>query len=259
MQSRILLWVIVAGFGLLGCSTQPRHEGRTLKQWLMVYHEADDDSPEEQQAIAAVRRMGTNAIPYLTKWITDEDWRIYQTAVHMFKVLGPEAAMAVPNLERMLMGTNELVATLAGSALGNIGQPALPVLMAALTNRQFRVVTDAALALVELGTNARPAVPILLAQLEHPHWAYRQWAANVLGLLAIEPDTVVPALARLLRDNYRPIRFTALSGLKQFGSQARPAVPVISRLLVDLDENLRKDATNTLRQIAPESPPTFTY
>jgi HEAT repeat protein len=259
MQSRILPWIIVAALGLLGCSTQPSYEGRTLKQWVMLYHEADEGSPEEQQTMVAVRSIGTNAIPYLTTWIADNDWRICQTAVHIFKVLGPEAAMAVPDLERMLMGTNELVATLASEALANIGEPALPVLIAALTNRQFRVATDAGLALIELGTNARPAVPILLQQIDHHHWAYRQRAANVLGNLAIEPDTVVPALARLLRDNYKPVRFTALAALGEFCAQAQPAIPAISRLLVDLDENVRKAATNTLHQIAPESPPTFTY
>lgn len=244
---------------VVGCSTQPGYQGRTLRQWLAVYQKADEGSAEEQQAIAAVRSMGTNAIPYLTRCITDDDWRVSQAAEEMFKVLGPDAAMAIPDLERMLLGTNELFATLAGSALGNIGEPALPVLMAALTNRQFRVVTDAGLALAELGTNARPAVPILLEQMEHPHWAYRQRAANVLGNLAIEPDTVVPALAKLLRDNHKPVRFTALSGLEEFGPQARPAIPAISRLLVDLDENLRKAATNTLLKIAPEMPPSYDY
>ena len=261
VEEAVFTVLVLVGIGavVVGCNTEPGYKGKTLSQWLAVYGKAHGGSPEEQQAVTAVRSMGTNAIPYLTRCIEDDDWRVYQAAVEMFKVLGPDAAMAIPDLERMLLGTNEMFATLAGSALGNIGEAALPVLMAGLTNRQYRVATDAGHGLVELGTNAKPAVPILLGQLEHPHWAYRQRAANVLGNLAIEPDAVVPALARLLRDNHKPVRFTALSGLEEFGPQAQAAIPGISRLLVDLDENLRKAATNALLRIAPEMPPRYDY
>src|SRR3989442_1418947 len=110
MRTLTVLCLVAVGFGLLSCSTEPTYKGRTLRQWLAVYDNADEGGPEEQKAIAAVRGMGTNAIPYLIKWITDDDWRVYQPAVNMFKALGPEAATAVPDLGRMLMGTNELIA-----------------------------------------------------------------------------------------------------------------------------------------------------
>lgn len=128
----------------------------------------------------------------------------------------------------------------------------MPELLAGLTNRHFRVATDAALGIVELGTNATPAVPILLRHLEHPNHFYRERAADALGSLHIEPDIVIPALTRLLEDDSQAARYLALQGLGNFESRTRPAAPAIIALLADHEDAVREAATNALRRIALE-------
>ena len=230
---------------------EPKYQGKRLGQWVELYENARADSAEENQAVQALKAIGSNAIPYLVKWIADPSASDghYLGAADSFAVFGAAGSPAIPELARLLESTNQLSATLAGTALGHIGKPSLPALMHALTNRMFRIGTQAALTLVELGTNARPAVPILLRQLEHPNHFVRERAADTLGKLSLEPEAVVPALAKLLNDNSPAARFLALQGLAEFGANARSAVPAISNLFANPDPRVRSGATNALRKI----------
>ena len=241
----LILWFsAIATFG-----AEPTYEGKSLTRWLKLYDRANEGSSEEAEASAALRAMGSNAVPFLVQWMGNSTSDVQLVSADAFKVLKETGASAVPELAAMLNGTNKLLATVAGSALGHIGAPALPVLIAGLTNRSFRIGVDSGLALVELGTNARPAISILLADLRHPNHFYRERAADILGQLHIEADTVVPALIKLLDDDSKAARFLAITGLANFGGEARSAVPTLSRFLKDEDSGFRRTATNALRQI----------
>jgi len=247
-----LLCAVIGSGAFPASSAEPKHGDKSLTEWLQIYQKAAEGTSDERQAVAAVRTMGTNALPHLTKWIVSEDLDQQFKAKDGFQILGPVGVSAVPSLGKMLTSTNEAISFIAGQCLGHIGAPALPELLARLTNRHFRVGTAAALAIVDLGTNASPAVPIFLRHLEHPNHFYRERAADALGKLHIEPETVVPALIRLLQDNSKAARHFAISGLENFQALARPAVPAITAIFTDPDEGLREAATNALRKIAPE-------
>ncbi len=231
-------------------SAEPRYQGRSLSKWLSTYRDAGADTPEEKRASEAVRAIGTNAIPQLLRMLTSRDYQMQMDANNGFTILGPIAAPAVPALSALLKGTNELSMFTAAQSLGGIGAPALPALLEALTNRHFKVATEAYLAIGALGTNAKPAIPILLRDLQHPNHFYRERAADALGSLHIEPETVVPALTNLLTDQSLTARHHAIQSLGQFGPAARPAVPTILPFLTNA--NLSYTATAALRQIAPE-------
>ncbi len=233
-------------------SAEPKYGGKSLTKWLKLYKEADEGTSDERQAIAAVRTIGTNALPQLVKWVASADLDEQSQAEKGFQILGPAAEPAVPSLGKMLASTNEVISLIAGQCLGHIGAPALPELLAGLTNRHFKVGTVAALAIAELGTNASPAVPIFLRHLENPNHFYRERAADALGNLQIEPETVVPALMHLLRDDSKAARYLAIRGLGNFEFRARSAVPAITALLTDPEDGVREAATNTLLKIAPE-------
>ena len=251
--SRACLLCLWVGGATVAQGAEPVYQERPLSQWLILYDKANEGSPEEAQASAAVRAVGSNAVPYLLKWMADNESALQLPAADAFKILKTNAAGAVPELASMLTGTNQLTATLAGSALGHIGAPALPVLLTGLTHRRFRVGVDAGQALVELGTNARPAIPILLRDLEHPNHFYRERAANILGQLHLEPATVVPALTSALDDESGAARFLAISGLANFGTNAQSAVPALARFLTNVDSGVRRTTTNALRQISRAS------
>jgi hypothetical protein len=80
--------------------------------------------------------------------LTQSDINIQQRAVNGFEILGPIASTAVPQLSNLISSTNSVNGLLASTALGNIGPPALPALMAALTNRNYGVSTRATLSIV---------------------------------------------------------------------------------------------------------------
>jgi len=248
----LLLCAVIGGAVFPAWSAEPQYGGKPLTKWLQIYKKADEGTSDERQAAAAVRTIGTNALPHLVKWVASGHLDEQFKAENGFQILGPAAGSAVPALGKMLASTNQVISLMAGQCLGHIGAPALPELLAGLTNRHFRVGTAAALAIVDLGTNASPAVPMLLRHLEHPNHFYRERAADALGKLHIEPQTVVPALIRLLQDNSKAARYFAISGLENFQALARPAVPAITVILTDPDEGLRAAGTNALRKIAPE-------
>ena len=136
----LILWFNVA---VAASGAEPTYEGKSLTRWLKLYDRANEGSSEEAEASTALRAMGSNAVPFLVQWMANSTSDVQLVSADAFKVLKEAGASAVPQLGVMLTGTNQLLATVAGSALGHIGAPALPVLMTALTNRQFRDGVDA--------------------------------------------------------------------------------------------------------------------
>jgi HEAT repeat protein len=245
-----LLCALAAAIAALPAqSAEPKYQGRSLTKWLSIFREAEADSAQEKTAREAVRAIGTNAAPYLLGMLTNKDLQVRLDAKNGFTILGPLAAPAVPALAKLFASTNELDMFMGAQALGEIGAPALPVLMENLTNRHYKVATQACLAIGALGTNAQPAIPILLRDLQHPNHFYRERAADTLGSLHIAPDLVVPALTNLLDDPSVAARHLAIQSLGQFGPAARSALPAILPFLTNAD--LSHTATMALREIAP--------
>lgn len=255
MQSRqtlievYLLVVAVVISALPVQSAEPKYQGRSLSKWLSTYRDAGTDTPGEKRAAEAVRAIGTNGIPVLLRMLTNDDLQVQMDAKSGFCILGAMAASAVPALAKLLASTNAVHLFMGAQVLGEIGAPALPALMEAMTNRHYKVATQAYLAIGALGTNAQPAIPLLLRDLQHPNHFNRERAADALGSLHLDPETVVPALTKLLSDISPAARSIALNSLGQFGPAAKSAVPDITPFLTNSDfDSAAKEA---LRAIAP--------
>src|SRR5262245_12996976 len=59
---------------------EPEYQGKTLTEWLDIYEGGVIGyikDPERQEAADALRNIGTNALPWLIKWISNEspNWR----------------------------------------------------------------------------------------------------------------------------------------------------------------------------------------
>src|SRR5882672_6599795 len=121
---------MLLAFGFASSSQrEPTYRGQTLTYWLMKSCFEGD-----AEATAAVRQIGTNAIPSLTKWllyepskmklrmvdaceklpckiqlplrdfIGDRHWKVRtDLAVYGFSLLGPEAKPAIPELVQELV------------------------------------------------------------------------------------------------------------------------------------------------------------
>jgi hypothetical protein len=210
---------------LLRHDDEPRYNGRPLSKWLQVYSEnvMSQNTPEFSEAEQAIRTIGTNALPYLLKWIQQQpppwhrtahrklpesvsdsapvrlliDGRGYETAngaMLAFDILGSNAAPAIPEMVAAMNGTtNRTTAVRIIAALSGIGAPALPHMAAALsnTNQTGRSAIPAYIRLMarHVGTNA--CLPPLTAALQDPDPAVRSSASWALSKLA--PDLLTNA------------------------------------------------------------------
>jgi HEAT repeat protein len=150
----------------------------------------------------------------------------------------------VSRLLRVLRGrrVEDSVHKAAAAALGEIGAPAVPGLLAALRDAEEDVRRMAAAALGEIGDAA--AVPGLLAALGDASWYVREAAAAALGQIGAP---AVPGLLAALRDAEEDVRREAAKALRRIGDAA--AVPGLLAALGDASWYVREAAAAALGEI----------
>jgi hypothetical protein len=95
---------------------EPEYDGKTLGEWLLYKQPASESNLPNPQ-IEAIRQIGEEAVPWLLKWARYQSppwrWRLNrffgedrgiersQAVWFAFRVLGPKAADAIPDLARM--------------------------------------------------------------------------------------------------------------------------------------------------------------
>lgn len=151
--------------------SEPTYAGHSLSEWMATNAIAvvTSDIARSEQAENAIREIGTNAIPYLLRWIAEEppipptaaaklpapvtenpvaqlvidgpnNQRAFD-ATYAFSILGTNATSAIPRLNLLIADTKRPVtAHRALTALAYIGAPAFPTTLAALadTNHPYR-------------------------------------------------------------------------------------------------------------------------
>lgn len=236
---------------------EPVFEGRPLTSWLdhHVASSAADPpygSPGWKKADVALRRIGTNAIPillemiaardhpqFIRKWLemaqrkgwTRTRYRYavvqHEEAEYAFRMLGTNAASAVPRLIRIYEA--------------NISPSSQ---------------MSAALALGSIGEAAQAALPALIQRFTHTNRDVRFYAVSAVMQIKGDPTIVIPALTRALQDSNVHVRWNALVGLSRFGARARPVVPEIQKMLSDQGmvgtSPIKEQVEIALWRIAPE-------
>jgi HEAT repeat protein len=81
--------------------------------------------------------------------------------------------------------------------------------------------------LVALGERSMIAIPLLLDAIKNGDWRIRAQACRVLGLMKLQPETVLPALAASVRDARPLVRARAVEALGRFGRQVRIHIDAI--------------------------------
>lgn len=249
----------------------PEYKGKRLSEWVVYVRPASEPLDSPDRGVEAVRQIGTNALPFLLKWIRYKppQWRekvgriLPDMNVHRalgawmgFRALGPQAAGAIPELGRLLNDpAYAYLHTDIVYVLPHLGKDAFPLLLETLTNLQDPDRAVAALMIGnmhKLGTNCVPAVPVLLQYLSDSNDYVAECSARALGWLELEPDEVVPGLTNSLRDSRVRLRASAAHALGRFGGRGRGAVPGLMEALSDPAWAVRMEATNALRLIAPQ-------
>ena len=217
--------IVVVSLGFLIVRQKPNEppfQGKPLSYWLaqLDMKSARDGTNE---AAAAVRSMGTNALPRLTQMlltdVSDWEWWLREQRWFPFRWGGNERIQeqgsfglaclreqAVPTLERLL--TNHTTTPRSAITLGRMAPVGTTVLAHGLTNNDANVRLWCAMALSSVGTwknegqhyyqrvagTARLAVPALVTRLSDSNTAVATTAARALGNLREMPDIVPPAL-----------------------------------------------------------------
>ena len=221
--------------------------------------------PKQDQAVEAIRQIGTDAIPYLIKVFRSREpglmrrlatfsFKSSQTAnerfmrsVGGFRALGSRAELAIPELSEFV--ENGDTAYEASLAMAAIGPQSVPHLIRALGQSDERVWQAAAEALGQILSSDETALTVLLKCLKNKDPLVRSYAAGAIGVLGGEPYEIVPALITSLEDPQASVRNYAALTLGRFGRDAKAAVPALSKALKDLDAEVSQSAALALQQI----------
>ena len=281
MTKKRKVWICLAclagGFiiGALGTfwafwpEKEPQYKGVSLSQWLevhMPYNVRTQSKAESEAAEIAVQYIGTNAIPYFLKWIRYEpthfrgnlaghpdcpaflsEWLLHPCnksdhAVEGFKILGTNAASAIPELTRLMNKNKMFSSRQAIEALSHLGKDAAPPIIEALgqaldsTNRitisRFRLF-GAIRTMRDLGTNMTPAVPILVRYTQGQDEMIISAALKCLGALKLEPEISIPAITNCLTNQVTPL-IPIQHALAEFGVEMPTNQPITNATKVNL-------------------------
>ena len=175
----ILLVTSAAALALLCWPTEPSYQGKRLSKWLVELDlRNSSDANARDQAVNAVRVIGTNALPRLTAMLGAKDSQLAtallklnakQSFIHLpvapasvvqaralqaYGVLGDLAEGNVPELVRILEEEpSPQIRACVALALGQIGRAAkaaTPALRKATGDKNARVRQNAQLALINI-------------------------------------------------------------------------------------------------------------
>ena len=264
MPARRLLrfapFVAVAGLFLYEVASlppgEPRYEGKPLHYWLPRIHNQSLPTGEQDKTRAAITCIGTNNLPLLLEWFREEEppdsepayrkainwllsrqrftrfrleatyrWSRPSMAFTVFADYPQVTKTAIPQFIAMLNDKELLTKGKAGMVLGNIGKPAIPALLAALSHTNDIARAIAAYALGKNGTNAIHLRPNLEAMLSDKSIFVRLNAAVALGKLGGDPEIIVPVLLRCFHEGDGDTRSYALDILSKLKERAQSAVP----------------------------------
>src|SRR5437899_1287491 len=164
--------------------------------------------------------------------------------------MSTNAKPALPALTNLLLHTNELIPS--AIVLAGIGSDAIPILLAALTNQDWRIRHAVASGLGMARSDADVIVPALIARLQDNQRLVQSSAAFSPGELHTKAELVVPALTNAFPSADSLLRCFILASLQEFGSQATQAIPTIVSALKDENGDVRENATEAFKQIDPD-------
>ena len=258
---------------------EPTYQGKRLSVWLAEAYPWNPGQTREtaDATDAAVRAIGKPAVPGLLRMIQRKDlpftsqlidlaeqqsWvniecktaMAYQwRAVQGFRILGPEARDAFPELRQLFWDPK--LAFCVGSALAEVSPDAVPILRSGLTNPNPEIQFGAAHGLQWAETAAWVPIPELLQKLDQAPPEVQRAAAWRLGFFGREPATVLPALLQRAQGEAMPgVRGSCIHAIGCFSNQAVAHVPALLAIRArfgSTNEDLDWEVTHALKKIDP--------
>jgi HEAT repeat protein len=227
--------------------------------------------PDEEIRTAAVEALGSvgkgpsaqTVVPILLAALKDSDGKVRQNAVLGLDRIGQETEQIVAALIAALRDPDVEVKSDAEYAICKIGVPALPGILALLSDPSETVSGRADYIVTEIFGldpdvwNARESQKrglsrlkaarfVLISALSNPNERIRNRVADVLANLG---EFVVPDLVKALSDRSPITRAGAARTLELMGPVARPALDALRECLNDPDALVRGPAESAIKQI----------
>jgi hypothetical protein len=265
---------------------EPVYQGKELSQWVQESINNFGEELTYQQEAVAIQQIGTNALPWLVRWISYEPraWRdraegvanrlpgrdtvlrwlrkgddLAPGAAWGFKILGPRASPAVPDLIRLINDPHRGVsAERAMIALSEIGKAGFSPLLKVLESRQERrfKARYCILKMYDSGMDIGPAMPAILLQDHEIRALHRvDWFQAPVSYwpgLAERPEKFVCSLTDCLHHPKDEVRLEAACALGELGVKASSARDALTVALSDSAVSVREAATNALREVSSE-------
>ncbi len=288
LKKRLLVFLAVIAFcayvGILVSSRNSRvpvYGGKTVKSWLLQFSAPDPKARDEAEA--AFKALGTNAVPELTRLVRADDppwrkliwahtdrlprraralilrrvgpinaWVIRPMAAQALAKLGPAAAPAVSALSQMLrQGSSPFEQQVAAQSLAQIGVPALAALADVMAHEKGVAGNAAALALLWHYRWPRPGRAAGEDLPGDPTAPARQQAIETLGASGRADELVVNVLARAAVDPAPGVRLAALKALAQANCNPKAALPQLISCSNDESPVIREWSARSLGKIGP--------
>lgn len=252
---RICLFIAILCVAVVGCRREPVYNDKPLHEWVIHLQDQNPDLSPAPDAIAAsnaVKTIGPAAIPWLIDWTKQPPSSQVETPP-AFKILGVQAASAIPELAEILQHKPATIEKedpwdQAATAISYLGPGAIPYMLAAATNKvadQEELIQNFG----NLGTNGVTVVTNLVTWTSDTNSDVRAGAVGALGGIAMDPETAVPALRLALKDPEPLVRRAAASSLGSYGNAAKDAQPDLILMLNDQDGQARDNAIAALGKI----------
>ncbi len=213
-------------------SAEPSYQGQSLSHWLEQYYSTIGNasaSAKQLESAAAIRHIGTNALPMLIRMLGSRDsrlkelmmkWSSKQNLVKFnftpasqlrfraqggYTILGATAKAQVPELSRLLLNDAPAgVRQCAASALGSVGpeaESAAAALLVAAKDQDEQVRNSSLWALSHIQANPELVLPGLIEGLDDSFSIARENAAIALGRYGSRATSAIPALTRTMTIN----------------------------------------------------------
>jgi HEAT repeat protein len=242
------------------------YQGRTVPSWIRDL--GDRDQKVQGDAMAALGKLGTDALPALLVALDAKDWVARRNATVVVARLASSAGKTgTEALLRQARDPHEAVRGALRSWVSS-SPDGVPVLIAALKDESPHARATAARVLGGIvaegprrgdegeGTPApaaKAAMPALAEALRDPDPAVRLEAARTLGGLGADAREALPALAALVADPAADVSFEAACAVAQAGppEDAGPALARLGKALPDPDEARSVRAVRAIARFGP--------
>jgi len=264
----------------------PCYAGKSLNKWVLLIGRRSWEEPPSPElrrtAEHAIAHIGTNAIPFLLRWIRYDpapskigkrialvickfpgkphfqflelppkrpaDEMRARGARNAFRILGATASAAIPGLSYLERSSESgEVKDRVAEAMAGIGGPALPAMINLLTNSNGSMSPLYILyAIVSLGTNAEPAIPAILDCVTNQPDILPESALRELSSWS---QTIADTLEKVRKE--RKKRHLNPEIIYEFDDNT--SVSLLVAVLSSPEPGLRAAATNALLRIAPHA------